>query len=213
MTEAQVMTLAQWLSPAFPIGAYAYSHGLEGAVDCGWVTDGDSLERWLIDVLELGSGQADARLLAAAYHAEHEEQIREIDAIARALCASKERLLETVAQGAAFGKAVAVWGIEIEDLSYSVGLGHAAARQELPLNLTQKLYLQAFVSNLLAAGQRLLPVGQQEALNIQNRLSARCAAVAEKTRDGDLDKLSATALMTDVAAMRHETQYSRIFRT
>ncbi len=211
--ETKVMMLAQWLSPAFPVGAFAYSHGLEAAVDQGWVTDGAGLEHWLDDVLSFGAARADALMLAAAYRAHSPAELRDIDATARALAASRERLLETTAQGRAFGAAVAVWDVALDDLTYPVALGAAAAQQSLPLLLTQKMYLQAMLSNLIAAGQRLLPVGQQQGLGIFKRLTPLCSTVAQETGDGDLARLSATAYMTDISAMRHETQGSRIFRT
>lgn len=212
-TEAQILTLAQWLSPAFPIGAFAYSHGLEGAADAGWVRDAAGLELWLRDVLDTGAGRADALLLAAAYRADGATRLRTVDSAARALSASAERLLETDAQGRAFTQAVAVWDVALEGLTYPVALGAAAADQDLPLALTQKMYLQAMLSNLLAAGQRLLPVGQQAALGILHRLTPLCEQVAEATAAGDLEDLASQAFLTDIAAMRHETQYSRIFRT
>lgn len=212
-TETHILTLSQWLSPAFPVGAFAYSHGLEGAVDQGWVTDGDSLEQWLTDVLYEGAGRADALLLAAAYKAQSAAEIQQVDDTARALSASKERLLETHAQGLAFGKAVLAYDIQADSLTYPVALGVAARQADLPLPLSQKMYIQAFLSNLIAAGQRLLPVGQQEALGLLTRLTDCCVEVAENTAHGDLGDLSSIAFMTDIASMKHETQYSRIFRT
>lgn len=213
-TEADILTLTQWLSPAYPVGAFAYSHGLEAAVAAGWVSDGAGLAAWLDDVLRHGAGRNDATFLAAAHRAAGPAEIARIDATARAFTASKERLLETDRQGAAFCRVTtAVWGAEIEGLSYPVALGRAASLQRLPLTLTAKMYLLAFASNLIAAGQRLLPVGQTEAQAILRALTPACAATAEAVRAGDFAALSASAFLTDIAAMRHETQYSRIFRT
>ena len=212
-TDTHVLTLAQWLSPAFPVGSFAYSHGLEGAVGQGWVKDGADLEAWLEDVLLLGAGRADSLLLAAAFNAGTPRRLGEIDRTARAFAASAERRLETAAQGRALGKALAAWNVAADDLTFPVALGAAAAQQALPLALTQQLYLHAFLSNLVAAGQRLLAVGQQQGQAILRRLTLRCPEVAEDTRDGDLSKLSSAAFLTDVASMRHETQNSRIFRT
>ena len=214
MRTDAVLTLAQWLSPAYPVGAFAYSTGLEAAVASGWVTDGSGLEDWLAEGREYGAGRNDALLLAAAYRAETPEALAEIDATARAFAASKERLTETEAQGRAFVAVTqGIWGGDDAPLTYPVALGAAAAREGLPLALTQSMYLQAFLSNLVAAGQRLLPVGQAEGQAILARLTRRLAAVAEATQHGDLDTLSATAYLTDIAAMRHETQTTRIFRT
>lgn len=212
-SDMQILTLTQWLSPTFPVGAFAYSHGLAGAVGQGWVSDGPGLEAWLEDILLFGSGRADSLLLAAAFNAETYQCLREVDRTARAFAASAERRLETDLQGRAFGKALAAWGATAEGLTYPVALGAAAAQRDLPLALTQKLYLHALLSNLVAAGQRLLSVGQQEGQVILRRLTLRCPDVAEETREGDLSKLTSAAFMTDIASMRHEAQNSRIFRT
>ena len=213
-TDAQILTLAQWLSPAFPIGAFAYSHGLEAAVEMGWVRDSGSFETWLCDVLDCGAGRSDALFLAASYHAPDTVTLAEINAAAGAFAASAERLLEAQAQGAAFCKLTnTVWGTQLDELLYPVALGVAARHERLPLALTARMYLQAIASNLIAAAQRLLPLGQTEAQAILHRLSELCGEIAETCVLGDLGCLGATAFLADIAAMKHETQYSRIFRT
>lgn len=210
----QILTLAQWLSPAFPVGAFAYSHGLEAAVDQGWVRDAAGLEDWLADVAEYGGGSSDALFLNAAYRAEDHQALHHIDATARAFAPSKERLLETDAQGRAFCDVTsAIWGDMPLRLTYPVALGFAAAREGLPATQTTQLYLQAFLSNLIAAGQRLLPVGQTEGQAILKRLTPLCMRVANAHTHGELDRLSSIAFLTDIASMKHETQYSRSFRT
>ena len=213
-TNAQILVLSQWLSAAYPVGAFAYSHGLEAAADQGWVTNGTDLENWLQEVLTLGAGQSDALFLAAAWRAETAQTLAQLDASARAFAASKERLFETSQQGQSFGLVTeTIWGGALTGLTYPVALGGAAAAQNLPLDLTQMMYLQAFLSNLIAAGQRLLPVGQTEGQQILQRLSTRLPSIAAETGSGDLTQLSATAFLADIAAMKHETQHSRIFRT
>ncbi|WP_298908075.1 urease accessory UreF family protein [uncultured Aliiroseovarius sp.] len=213
-TDAQILTLTQWLSPAYPVGAFAYSHGLEAAADQGWVTDASSLESWLEDVIWHGAGRSDALLLAAAWQAESTQDIAQIDATARAFAASKERLLETTQQGASFALVTSdIWGGELSGLTYPVALGVAASCHGLPLTLTQTMYLQAFLSNLVAAGQRLLPVGQTAGQAMLRRLSSTLPDLAQETAHGDLDQLGATAFLSDIASMKHETQYSRIFRS
>lgn len=211
-TSTDLLTLAQWLSPAFPVGAFSYSHGLEAAFHAGWLTDAASLEDWLADLLTHGAGLNDATLLAAAYHGDTPRA--EIDEIARAFAPSAERLLETTAQGQAFADVVgAVWGASLAGLTYPVALGAAAAREGLPLALTLTLYLQAFTSNLIAAAQRLGPIGQTEGQRILHGLSPLIGATAEAASPGDLESLASAAFLADIASMRHETQYSRIFRS
>jgi urease accessory protein len=242
------LTLNQWFSPAYPVGAFAYAHGLESAVSDGLVSDGDSLKPWLLDVLRHGAGRNDALFLAAAYHAADDAEVRALDAEARAFAASAERLKETVLQGAAFASVTgAVWAqdlernpksanrlsdrlradseiranapdseiedVDLDGLVYPVAVGRAARLAGMPLGVTSALYLQAFVGNLVAAAQRLFAFGQTEAQALIHDLSPVCQALSEDTASGDLDLLSGTAFLSDIAAMRHETQYSRIFRT
>ncbi len=213
LTDIQLLTLTQWLSPAFPVGSFAYSHGLEGAVGQGWIKDGTDLESWLEDILLFGSGRADSLLLAASYKAGTRERLLEINGIACAFAATSERKLEAETQGQAFNKAISVWDIVADELTFPVALGTAAAEKMLPLTVTQILYLQAFLSNLVATGQRLLSVGQLQGQAILRRLTLKCPEVAKSTCDGDLSKLSSVAFMTDISSMLHETQNTRIFRT
>lgn len=213
-TNSQILTLTQWLSPAYPIGAFAYSHGLEAATDQGWVNDPAGLEAWLETVLNHGAGRSDALLIAAAYHAENAHDLRDIDKTARSFAASKERLLESDQQGASFAKITEiVWGGQLAGLTYPVALGAASRQENLPLDLTQTLYLQAFLSNLIAAGQRLAPIGQTAGQQIQYRLSDRIPAIVDAASNGDLTQLWSTSFLGDIASMKHETQYARIFRT
>ena len=146
--------------------------------------------------------------------AKRAQDIAQIDATARAFAASKERLLETTQQGASFALVTSdIWGGELSGLIYPVALGVAASCHGLPLALTQTMYLQAFLSNLIAAGQRLLPVGQTAGQAILRRLSQTLPDLVKETAHGDLDHLGATAFLSDIASMKHETQYSRIFRS
>ena len=211
--STEVLTLAQLLSPSFPVGAFAYSHGLETAIDQGLVTDGASLQNWLSDVLQFGSGQADATLLNAAFAAP-ETQIAEIDAHARAFAASKERLMESDLQGLAFCDTVlGVWAIDLGRLTYPVAVGRAAQAMALDVELTTAMYLQAMVGNLCAAAIRLVPLGQTDGQLVQAALKPLCQSIAADAKGAALDDLHSCAFMSDIMAMQHETQSTRIFRT
>ena len=209
----ELLTLAQWLSPAYPVGAFAYSHGLETAIRDGWVSDAASLEGWLTDVLEEGSGRVDVILLAAAHRATPDE-IAELDAIARAFSASAERIRESQRQGAAFAATTrAVWGLDLPDLVYPVAVGRAAALAGLPLTETAALYLQAFASNLVSAAVRLVPLGQTEGQTVLARLSETCTYLAGASADQTPDDLWSNAFASDIAAMNHETMEPRLFQS
>lgn len=214
MLTEPVLTLAQWFSPAFPVGSFSYSHGLEWAVEAGDVHDRDSLQVWIEDVLRFGTGRSDGLFLAASYGAANAEEIAEIDATCRAFASSKERLRETELQGAAFCQiTAAVWDHQSVDLTYPVAAGRAAWLCDLPLDLTSSMYLHAFAANLVAAGQRLVRIGQSDAQAIIKALTPLCTQIASDTQSGDLTKLFSTTFLADIASMKHETQYSRMFRT
>ncbi|WP_147108733.1 urease accessory protein UreF [Tateyamaria sp. syn59] len=208
---SHALTLMQWLSPAFPVGAFAYSHGLEQVIADGVVKDADTLREWLRDLLEHGSGRADAVLLAASYRA---DDPADVDAAARAFAAGAERLKETDLQGAAFcDTARAVWGIEIAGLTYPVAVGAAARAVDIPLAETVPLYLHAFASNLVSMAQRALPLGQTDGQTILAALSPVIAETAKDAGKTPLEALSSASFAADIAAMRHETLQPRIFRT
>lgn len=207
------LTLAQWFSPLFPLGGFAYSHGLEWAIEAGHVRDTGTLEAWILDVLRNGSGHSDCLLLAAAYFAS-DEDLTGIDATARAFASSKERLLETTQQGAAFCEtAAAVHGIDLPALTLPVGVGRAAQLCDLPLDITQQMYLKAFAANLVSVGMRLIPLGQTQGQILIDKLIPLCIETAKRSVSGDLTALSNTAFLSEIDAMKHETQHSRIFRT
>lgn len=208
------MTLAQWFSPAFPVGAFSYSHGLEAAIDSGEVCCPKSVESWIRDLIYHGGGRNDALFIAAAFRASDTEALSHVNAQCRAFAASKERLMETDLQGEAFCAAIfALSGTGPDRLAYPVSIGWAASDHGLPLGETLACYLQAFASNLVAVAMRLVPIGQSDGQRIIQALSPDCLSVAQDALSGDLDDLSSICFMADIASMRHETQHSRIFRS
>ncbi|WP_159979948.1 urease accessory protein UreF [Roseobacter cerasinus] len=213
MSTDPILTLTQWLSPGFPVGAFAYSHGLETAIAAEGIRNIKQLDEWLRDLIVFGSGRADTILLAAAYRADPAE-LAEIDETARAFAASAERLLETTQQGAAFAQTVnAVWGTELDELTYPVAVGAAARARTIPLDLTARLYLQAFTANLISAAVRLVPLGQTEGQALLAELAPLIEDTAAEAIDTPLHGLSSTCFAADIAAMHHETLYSKVFRT
>ncbi len=213
-TEAHILTLTQWFSPAFPTGAFAYSHGLETVIKSGQIATSDDLYAWLADVLEHGTGRNDSILLHAAYRCEGETALSAVNAAARAFAGSSERLKETTLQGAAFTKVTdAIWLGETPDCTSPVAVGYAARRLDLPVLLTASMYLQAFASNLVSAAVRLVPLGQTEGQATLAALAPFCLQIAKGAEAANFDDLNNTAFLSDIAAMQHETLQHRIFRT
>lgn len=211
MDNTQLLTLTQWLSPAFPVGAFAWSHGLERAVGRGDVASVDDLATWLACVLEHGAGRTDAILLNAAFVA---DDVGPIADLAAALAPSKERRMETLQQGAAFAATTrAVWELDVADMAYPVAVGRAAALAGLPADAVTHLWLQSFASNLVQAAQRLLPIGQTAGQRILAGLAPLIAQIAQEAATASIDDIGSATFMVDTAAMQHTKQYSRIFRS
>ncbi len=211
-----LLNLLAWLSPAFPTGAFAYSHGLEWAVEAGDIKDGDTLRHWLADVLAHGSGRSDTILLRHAHRTFADPAaLSDIVALATACAPARERRDEAMNQGRAFQLAVAPWTtIALPDgAPYSIAIGAAAGERAIPEDDTALAYLQAFATNLISAAVRLVPLGQTAGLHVLAALEPVILATADQTTTATLDDVGGCSFRSDLAAMRHETQYTRLFRS
>jgi urease accessory protein len=225
MAEAGFLPLLCWLSPSFPVGAYAYSHGLEWAVEAGDVRDESSLEAWLADVVHLGLGRNDAILLGAAYRAVaagHCRKLHEANELALALAGSAEFRLETAQQGGSFLDAIrAAWpsplcqefGLALDEVALPVALGIASAGHGLDLTETGQAHLTALAQNLVSAAIRLAPIGQTSGQRILARMLPGLKRLAEEAVTLDLDDVGSATFRADLGSFRHETQYTRLFRS
>jgi len=207
-----LLRLLAWLSPAFPTGGFAYSHGLEWAVECGDVHDGETLRTWLEDVLRHGTGRNDAILLR---HAHRGGDVATLNELAAASATSRERRGETLDQGSAFVTATAAWGVPTlpAPVAYPIAVGAIAAHHAIDAEAIVAGYLQAFAANLISAAVRLVPLGQSVGLAVLAALEPIILQVADATRAATTDDIGGCAFRSDIAAMRHETQQTRLFRT
>ena len=217
MDEA-LYKLTAWLSPAYPVGAFAYSHGLERAVTDGVVHDAGSAQSWIADCLECGAGRTDAILLAHAWRAAGAKDPRALDDVAAlglALAPSAERLSETRDQGEAFASVTGdAWGASaVPHAPYAVAVGAAAASGSIPLAATLQTYLQAFAANLVSAAVRLVPLGQTQGQTIVAGLAECIGRLTEEAADAPLEAIGGCAVLADIASMNHETQEPRLFRS
>ena len=223
---AALYRLMTWLSPSFPVGAFSYSSGIEWAVEAGDVTDAASLRDWLAAMLGEGSGFCDAVFLAQAHRAATERDeaaLREIAELAAAFVPSRERQLETSTQGRAFlDIARSAWPSDGLDrmisacggpVVYPIAVGLVSAAHAIPVAPTMHAFLHALVSNWISAGARLVPLGQTDSQRILASLEAEVVATAKHALEASLDDLGSATFRADLASLRHETQYTRLFRS
>jgi len=202
------LRLVQWLSPAFPIGAFAYSQGMEVAIAAGDVRDAAGLHDWIADVITHGSGRTDAILLA---HARRGEDVADH---ALALATSAERLTEMMEQGRAFGQAIAaITGQAQPPLPYAVAVGHATRHLDIGTDEVLLHWLQGLAAQLVSVAVRFVPLGQTEGQAVLARLGPLIADRAQLYATAPLSEIGTATLRADLAAMQHETLETRIFRS
>jgi urease accessory protein len=223
---AALYRLMTWLSPSFPVGAFAYSSGIEWAVEAGDISDAASLRDWLASMLADGGGFCDGVFLAHTHRAawsDDDKALRGIAELAAAFVPSRERQLETTSQGRAFiDIARAAWNCDGLDqliahcdgaIVYPVAVGLVSAGHAIPLAPTMHAFLHALASNWISAGARLIPLGQTDSQRVLALLEPAVVSTAKRAMEASLDDLGSATFRADLASMRHETQYTRLFRS
>jgi urease accessory protein len=224
--HAALYRLMTWLSPSFPVGAFSYSSGIEWAVEAGDITDAETLKTWLSAMLSDGAGFCDGVLLCHAWRAsagQNDKALAEVAELAAALTPSRERHLETTAQGRAFADiAAAAWNCRAlerlrqvwsDAIAYPIAVGAVAAGHGVPLDVTLHAFLHAQAANWISAGVRLIPLGQTDSQRVLAALEPVVASAAERALAATLDDLGSATFRADLAGMHHETQYTRLFRS
>jgi urease accessory protein len=218
--------LMAWLSPAYPVGAFSYSSGIEWAVEAGDIKDAETLREWLAVLISDGGGFADAVFFVNAHRASvtnDKSALRATAELAASFVPSRERFLETTAQGGAFIEATrAAWPCVALDQLFAVwegpialpiAVGVACAGHGIACKTALPAFLQALTANWISAGVRLIPLGQTDGQRVLAALEAALAASATQALATPLDELGTCAFRADIAGMRHETQYTRLFRS
>jgi urease accessory protein len=223
---ASLYRLMAWLSPAFPFGAFSYSSGIEWAVEAGDIKDAETLRAWLAVMLGEGGGFCDAVFFVHTHSAvavNDDAALRVVTELAAAFVPSKERFLETTAQGRAFLDATsAAWpcpavkrfaSVWNGPVALPVAVGVACAGHGIACEAALHAFLHAVVANWISAGVRLIPLGQTDGQRVLAALEEPVAAAATRALKTPLDEVGSCALRADLASMRHETQYTRLFRS
>lgn len=221
MTDRSALTvstrLSYWLSPAFPTGAFAYSHGLEFAFETGLIKTRHDFESWLRAVLQDGTGWSDAALCSLSWRADGDASVLQaLRDFALSLAGSSERMRETIEQGTAFLNAASAWDLSIPlakgtplpvcvgAATRAAGMGHMAV---LPL------YIQSITTNLIQAALRMGRFGQDDGVAFTAALEPVIIDQAVKASTASLDDIYTATVIADLAAIEHETLTSRVFAT
>jgi urease accessory protein len=223
---AALYRLMTWLSPSFPVGAFSYSSGIEWAMEAGDIVDANSLRDWLVSMLADGPGFCDGVFLAHTHRTASSLDaagLRDIAELAAAFVPSRERYLETSAQGRAFIEiARAAWNCDGLDqlishcdgaVVYPVAVGLVSAAHAIALASTMHAFLHALASNWISAGARLVPLGQTDSQRVLAQLEPIVVATGKRALAASLDDIGSATFRADLASMRHETQYTRLFRS
>jgi len=214
-----------WLSPSFPVGSYAYSHGLEAAIARGFVANADELTDWIAALIEQGSLRNDLILIGEAWRATQARdngRLADINAMALGLQPSAERYLESTQQGGSFVATIsAAWPCEgVETLrrletpvAYPIAVGAAAAGHTVLLSDVLSAYALAFAMNLVSAAIRLSIIGQTDGQRVIACLMPLIDRQAGAAAAMTVDDLGSSTYSSDLASLEHETLYSRLFRS
>lgn len=220
MTDQKgMLRLMAWLSPVFPTGGFAYSSGLETAVDAGLVHDRASLQNWLETKLDHGAIRNDAILLAEAWRGCRDgERLTELSELALAMSGSRERHLELTAQAEAFSATIGNWP-DLADLQIPqpsalfVAVGAAAGFAGIDLRQSLIAYLHSVVSTQVQAAIRLSILGQTAAAQILANLEPGLSTLAETSQSSTTNDLGSATIGAEIMAMNHEHLQGRMFRS
>jgi urease accessory protein len=226
LSPAAQYRLMAWLSPAYPVGAFAYSGGIEWAVEAGDVIDADALRHWLAAALSDGAGLSDGVFFSHAYRAaacSDDAALIETAELAAAFVPTRERHLETTTLGRAFIDVTqAAWAcraltrlLEIwrGPVAYPVAVGVACAGHAIPLAPSARAFLMSLTANWISAGVRLIPLGHTDGQRLLRSLEPEVVQAAQRALGSRLDDLGSATFRADLASARHETQYTRLFRS
>jgi urease accessory protein len=224
--DAALYRLMAWLSPSFPVGAFSYSSGIEWAVEAGDIRDAATLADWLSLMMSDGAGYCDAILFVQTHRTVRDGDaaaLRAVAELAAAFSPTKERHLETTAQGRAFRDAIrGAWpcdAIGMLDaawdgpLAYPVAVGATCAGHGIAVAVALPAFLHAVAANWISAGVRLVPLGQTDGQRVLGAMEDVIMKTTQRSLAASLDDIGGAALRADMASMRHETQYTRLFRS
>ncbi len=222
-SDLATLRLMQLVSPSLPVGGFTYSQGIEWAVEAGWISDAETLEAWLRDLLRDSLARVDVPVLARLYHACRADDLDQLRHWSDVLIASRETA-ELRAEEANRGRALtdllvslqvpgaAEWR-ETLSATQAAGFALAAVRWQVTLRDAALGYVWSWMENLVLAAVKIIPLGQTAGQQLLQRLIAAVPAVVDGALESDDDAIGASAPALAIASSQHETQYTRLYRS
>jgi urease accessory protein len=217
------LRLLQLVSPALPIGTFAYSHGLETAVELGWVDDAESAATWIDGLLGSCFTTWEIPMLARLHHAFDKSDVTAVRHWNDRLFASRptSELVEEDRQlGLALARVLTQLGLSEATswrtdpkVTYEAMFALASARWEIPIDVAARAYAFGVCEMLIGAATKLVPLGQSESQRVLSRLATTIGSAADEGIHLEDDDMSSFAPGHAMASAVHETQYTRLFRS
>jgi urease accessory protein len=218
-----------WLaSPALPVGGFSYSEGLEAAVDAGLVHDETSAATWLTDQLHLGLARSDLAVVAQAIPAWRRHDLVRVRELNQWVLQTRETL-EFRLQTEQMGRSLLEWARQLGELgagvfeqlqaanltppTYPVACACAAASAQASVRDSLVGYAFGWAENLVQAAIKSVPLGQSSGQRMLARLAQQIPEAVDRALALPDDARQAFSPMLAILSARHETQYSRLFRS
>lgn len=217
-TDQALLRLLQLSSVSLPVGGYAFSQGLEYAIDAGWVRKADQVESWLEQQLLQSVARTDLALLRLSMEADSESRWRELNDLSLACRETRELRLTDSAMGEAMRRVLNNLGIDVpealqQEVSFILLFAFAARHWAIAFDAAALGLGWSWLENQVAAATKLVPLGQTQAQQLLNDLQPLLPRAIETARNLDEDFIGAGLPALAIASSRHETQYSRLFRS
>ena len=219
-----LLHLLQLASPTLPVGAYSYSEGLETLVEVGTISDRDSLKHWLTAELKYGAIRIETAIVLRSYQSVikgDRQALYDWNAWLSAARETEELRNSSQQMGRSLSQLMSKIQPQIaplidavgEPCNYAIAFGIAAAFWQIQLQAALLGYLQSWLTNLIGAGIKLIPLGQTTGQQLLLEFQPLLIETVNTVLGLEDDELCCCSLGLSLASMTHETQYSRLFRS
>ncbi len=198
-----------WFSSSFPVGSYAYSHGLEAIIDNKLINNKNDVEEFLNALLFNGTLRNEYIFIKSIYEG------KEINNLILSSASSKERQIEMVDMGNSFRKIMKQsWDFELaENTAFTYCLTKAAIHFNIKFDYLIKFYLQSFISNLINVCVKHIPISQKDGQKLNVIFINQIQDFLQKSEKLNLEDIGSTFFIGDLFSIKHENLETRIYLT